>query len=179
MIVLGLDPGTRVAGYGVVEAKGTRFRLVAAGALTAPPGDPLERRLARIAAGLREIVAAFRPDTAAMEDAFVREDARAALTIGQGRGALLCVLGENRIPVRSYPPASVKRAVAGNGRAGKEQVARMVGAILGVPGLPEPLDATDALAVAIAHGLAQRAQSIVGQGLAEEPKAQAGSAPSE
>jgi crossover junction endodeoxyribonuclease RuvC len=177
MIVLGLDPGTRVAGYGLVEAQGTRIRLVAAGVLAAPAGEPVERRLARIAKGLREVVAAFHPDAAAMEDAFVREDARAALMIGQGRGALLSVLGEAGLGVRSYPPASVKRSVAGNGRAGKDQVARMVGAILGVAGLPEPLDATDALAVAIAHALAHRTQSILGQPLVEEPKTRAAPAP--
>jgi crossover junction endodeoxyribonuclease RuvC len=90
-------------------------------------------------------------------------DPRAALLIGQGRGALLAVLGEHGIPVRSYPPASVKRAVAGNGRAGKEQVSRMVAAILSVARLPGPLDATDALAVAVAHALGARTEAVVAQ----------------
>jgi crossover junction endodeoxyribonuclease RuvC len=98
-----------------------------------------------------------------MEDAFVREDPRAALVVGQGRGALLAVLGEREIPVSSYPPASVKRAVAGNGRAPKEQVARMVAAILGIDGPRGPLDSTDALAVAIAHSLAAKSQLLIGQ----------------
>jgi crossover junction endodeoxyribonuclease RuvC len=165
MLILGIDPGTRIAGYGLVETQGQRFRLVAAGVLAAPAGAPVERRLAAIAAGLREVIAAHRPASAAIEDAFVRADPRAALLVGQGRGALLAVLGEHTVPVRSYPPASVKRAVAGNGRAGKEQVARMVAAILGVAGVPEPLDATDALAVAIAHGLASRSEALVAQRL--------------
>jgi crossover junction endodeoxyribonuclease RuvC len=167
MLILGLDPGTRIAGYGLVEASGPGFRLVGMGALEADPSAPIEQRLAVIARGLAVILARNRPDVAAMEDAFVRADPRAALLVGQGRGALLAVLGEHGIPVRSYPPASVKRAVAANGRAAKEQVARMVGAILGAKGLKEPLDATDALAVAIAHGLAHGAsQALSQQGLA-------------
>jgi crossover junction endodeoxyribonuclease RuvC len=129
---------------------------VAAGVLAAPRAAPVEQRLAKIARGLAGVLAERRPDVAAMEDAFVRDDPRAALVVGQGRGALLAVLGEHGIPVRSYPPASVKRAVAGNGRAGKEQVSRMVGAILGVSGPRGPVDATDALAVAIAHSLASQ-----------------------
>jgi crossover junction endodeoxyribonuclease RuvC len=153
MLVLGLDPGTRIAGYGLVDVAGQRLRLVGMGVLAAPASAPVEERLAAIARKLREVVTANRPDEAAMEDAFVRVDPRAALLVGQGRGALLAVLGEWRIPVRSYPPASVKRSIAGNGRASKEQVSRMVAAILGVGDLPGPLDATDALAVAIAHGL--------------------------
>jgi crossover junction endodeoxyribonuclease RuvC len=160
MLILGLDPGTRVAGYGLVEAKGSSLRLVGMGVLAAPASAPVEERLAAIARGLREVVGGSRPDEAAMEDAFVRVDPRAALLVGQGRGALLAVLGEWKIPVRSYPPASVKRSVAGNGRASKEQVSRMVAAILGVGKLPGPLDATDALAVAIAHGLARPSQAL-------------------
>ena len=159
MLILGLDPGTRVVGYGLVEARGSRVRFVAAGVFRAPATLPIEQRLARIAKGLVQLLAEHRPGAAAMEDAFVRHDPRAALVVGQGRGALLAVLGEHEVPVRSYPPATVKRAVAGNGRAAKEQVARMVAAILGVSGPPGPLDATDALAIAIAHSL--RSQTLI------------------
>ncbi len=159
MLVLGLDPGTRVVGYGLVEALGSKLRLVGAGVLTAPGSDPVEQRLAKIAKGLALLVAEHRPGIAAMEDAFVRDDPRAALVVGQGRGALLAVLGEHGIAVRSYPPATVKRAVAGNGRAAKEQVSRMVAAILGANGPLGPLDATDALAVAITHSL--KSQTLV------------------
>lgn len=165
MLILGVDPGTRVAGYGLVEVRGSKLRLVAMGVLSASPEAPIEERLAVIARGLREVIGAHPPDAAAMEDAFVRVDPRAALLIGQGRGALLAVLGESRIPVRSYPPASVKRCVAGNGRASKEQVARMVAAILQEKQLPGPLDATDAVAVAIAHALARPTETLLGQGL--------------
>lgn len=165
MLILGLDPGTRVVGYGLVDARGNALRLAGMGVLAAPAGAAIEERLAVIAKGLRELIARNPPDAVAMEDAFVKLDPRAALLVGQGRGALLAVVGEGRIPVRSYPPATVKRCVAGNGRAPKEQVARMVAAILGVGKLPGPLDATDALAVAITHALGSRTQSIVEQGL--------------
>lgn len=165
MLILGLDPGTRVVGYGLVEATGSRLRLVATGVLTAPAAAPVEQRLATIAKGLSRIVVDHRPGVAAMEDVFVRDDPRAALVVGQGRGALLAVLGEHGIPVRSYPPASVKRAVAGNGRAAKEQVSRMVAAILGARGPLGPLDATDALAVAIAHSLWMTSQLLTEKGL--------------
>ena len=91
-----------------------------------------------------------------MEDVFVDADPRSALKIGFGRGAILSVLGAAEIAVASYPPATVKKAVTGNGRADKSQVARMVAAILGLPAAPEPADASDALAVAVTHALRGR-----------------------
>jgi len=162
LTILGLDPGTRVTGFGLVRADGSRLALVEGGILAAEAGAPLEVRLARIAAGLRGVLDAAAPDEAAMEDAFVRTDPRAALMIGHGRGALLAVLGEAGIPVRSYPPATVKRSVTGNGRASKEQVARMVQAILGTA-RAFPKDATDALAVAVAHAMGRKTQLLVDQ----------------
>ena len=154
--ILGIDPGTRVVGYGIVDAEGNRMRAVTAGVVNAPPKLPIEQRLARIAAGLRDVVVQHRPDAAAMEDVFVDADPRSALKIGFGRGAILAVLGEAELAVASYPPATVKKAVTGNGRADKSQVARMVSAVLGLDSAPEPADATDALAVAITHALRGR-----------------------
>jgi len=151
--ILGIDPGTRVVGYGIIDQQGSRLRCTDAGALCVSAKIALPIRLARLAAGLREIIEKHRPDTVAMEDAFVATDPSAALKIGAGRGAILAVLGDHEFDVANYPPATIKRAVAGNGRADKEQVARMVTAILGLAGPPEPLDATDALAVAITHAL--------------------------
>jgi len=151
--ILGIDPGTRVVGYGVIDVEGTRMRLASAGTCRAAASHAMEQRLASLAAQLRTVLKDHGADTAAMEDAFVKADVRAALKIGQGRGALLAVLGEAGLEVGHYPPASVKKAVAGNGRAQKDQVARMVAAILGQP-LDLPEDATDALAVAITHAFA-------------------------
>jgi crossover junction endodeoxyribonuclease RuvC len=142
-----------------VEAEGSRLKLLEAGVLKAARNDPLERRLATLATGLRELLAKLAPDSAAVEDVFVKSDPRAALAVGHGRGAILAALGERAIEVASYPPASIKRAVAGNGKAAKEQVARMVRILLG-PGPDLPLDATDALAAAVAHALALRTQAL-------------------
>jgi len=150
-----------VAGYGLVEVDGTRLRFLDAGTLLADRGEPLERRLATIATGLRAICASWRPDVAAVEDIFVKADPRAALAVGHGRGALLAVLGEHEIAVHSYAPASIKRSLTGNGRATKERVAKMVGKLLGTGELAT--DATDALATAIAHAFAAKAQLLAEQ----------------
>jgi crossover junction endodeoxyribonuclease RuvC len=155
--IIGIDPGTRVVGYGIVDQEGARMSAVTAGVISVSANLSMEQRLARIAAGVRELIADHHPETAAMEDVFVHKDPRSALKIGYGRGAILAVLGEADLAVADYPPATVKKCVAGNGRADKEQVARMVTAILGLPSAPEPLDATDALAVAITHALRHRA----------------------
>ena len=106
---------------------------------------------------------AWRPDAVAMEDVFVKADPRAALTVGEGRGALLAVFGERELAVTSYPPAKVKRAVTGHGAADKLRVARMVATLLGLEQPPEPPDATDALAVALTHALARKSQLLKGQ----------------
>ncbi|MHC4971472.1 MAG: crossover junction endodeoxyribonuclease RuvC [Planctomycetota bacterium] len=159
--MLGLDPGTRTAGYGLVEVEGTRLRFLDAGTLTAVRGAPLEDRLATIATGLRALCESFRPTAAAVEDVFVKADPKAALAVGHGRGALLAVLGEQQVRVHSYAPASIKRALTGNGRARKEQVAKMVSKLLGTGDLPT--DATDALAAAVAHAFASKAQMLADQ----------------
>lgn len=161
MRLLGIDPGTRVVGYGLIDLSGSRLSLVAAGALRPPPQDPVERRLAFLHDALGRLLAEHRPAVAAIEDAFVKADARAALAIGLGRGALLAALGAAGLEVASYPPATVKRAVAGSGKAEKPRVARMVAAILGLPAPPDPLDATDALAVAICHAARFRSQALL------------------
>ncbi|MGQ0614204.1 MAG: crossover junction endodeoxyribonuclease RuvC [Planctomycetaceae bacterium] len=163
--ILGIDPGTLRLGYGLVEARGGRLAFLDAGVLVAPANDPLASRLATLARGLRALLERHRPGQAAVEDVFVRNDPRAALAIGHARGAILSVLGEAGLTVSSYAPATIKRAVAGNGRALKPQVARMVGAILGLAAPPTPLDATDALATAITHALRSRTQALAEQGL--------------
>lgn len=149
--ILGLDPGTVVFGWGVVEARGSRLRALGSGALRPPREAGRPARLAALQAGLRAVVARFGPRLASMEEAFVGLDPRAALRIGEARGIALAALAEASVPVLEIPPATVKKAVAGNGRASKEQVGRMVRAILGLPAAARlPEDAADALAVAIA-----------------------------
>jgi len=156
VLIIGIDPGTRVVGYGIIDLDGARMIAVTAGVISVSAKLTMEQRLARISSELRQVLKDHHPESAAMEDVFVHRDPSSALKIGFGRGAILAVLGEAHLEVGSYPPATIKKAVAGNGRAPKEQVARMVTAILGLPSAPEPLDATDALAVAITHALRHR-----------------------
>ena len=163
MRILGLDPGTRVVGYGIVDSEGSHLAFVDAGVISLPGSMPLETRLGMIAGRLRDLVGSQEPDVAAVEEAFVKLDPRAALTIGHARGAILAVLGEAGVPVHGYPPATIKKAVTGNGNASKEQVARMVSAILGRDLPAMRADATDALAASLAHALGHRAQLLSDQ----------------
>ncbi len=151
MRILGLDPGSRVCGYGVIESDAGRLRYIECGVLTAPESRPMEQRLGEIARGLREVIDELSPTVAAVEDVFTHQNVRSALALAQARGMALAVLGMAGIGVSSYPPATVKKAVSGSGGAGKDQIARMVQALIGLRSLPRA-DATDALAVAITHG---------------------------
>jgi crossover junction endodeoxyribonuclease RuvC len=156
--ILGLDPGSRICGYGVVDATGDELRYVECGVLTAPESKPMEERLGEIARGLREVIAELSPTVVSVEDVFVQKNPRSALALAQARGMALAVIGLCGLSVASYPPASVKKAVSGSGRADKDQVARMVQMLIGLRSLPRA-DATDALAVAITHGRAARPMS--------------------
>ena len=175
MRILGLDPGSRVCGYGVIDAHGGSLRYVECGVLTAPVGRPMEQRLGEIAKGLAEVVAELAPAVAAVEDVFTHQNPRSALALAQARGMALAVFGMAGLRVTSYPPAVVKKAVAGNGGAAKDQIARMVQALIGLKSLPRA-DATDALAVAITHGHATRPMTakLVAVGtVAEKPERRA------
>jgi crossover junction endodeoxyribonuclease RuvC len=154
VIVLGVDPGTIRTGWGVVERDGHRLRGVSAGVLNLGASRPLEHRLKILFDGLVEVLGTARPDVVAVEDIFYAKYANAALKLGHARGVALLVAANAGLAVHTYPPAVVKRTVAGRGAADKEQVARLVGAMLGWKVLPS-IDATDALAIAITH-----AQSI-------------------
>jgi crossover junction endodeoxyribonuclease RuvC len=144
-----VDPGTRVAGWGVVEVRGNATRLVACGVVRAK-GDSMALRLVSVRDGLREVVAVHRPGVLAVERPFFGKNASSAMAVGMARGVALVTAGEAGLEIREYVPAVVKRAVAGNGNASKEQVGRMVALLLGLAAVPEPADATDALAVALA-----------------------------
>ena len=149
MRVLGIDPGTRVVGWGVVERKGNRLRAVAWGALKAKASDEVPDRLRVLHEGLRALLAEHRPDAVAIEEAFFGKNARSALALGEGRGAALLAASLHGVPVKQYPPSTVKKAVSGRGGAAKEQVGAMVRVLLGLAEIPQPADASDALAVAI------------------------------
>lgn len=156
MRVLGLDPGSRHAGYGVVERVGSRVRSIACGRISPDPGQSQASRLATLATELEALVEEHRPDCAAVERVFHGVNARSLIVLAEARGALLAILGRHGLPVIELAPAAVKSAVAGSGRADKRQVARMVALQLGLAGSELPPDATDALAVALCHALAGR-----------------------
>jgi crossover junction endodeoxyribonuclease RuvC len=154
-LVIGIDPGSRATGYGLVRLEGRRLDLVECGVIRMPATMKLAERMMTLADRIGEIVKTHGPDEAAIEDVFVSRDPRAALKLGQARGAALAALARARLSVQAYPPASVKRAVTGSGRADKAQVALMVKSILGLDRMP-PGDAADALAVAICHARTMR-----------------------
>lgn len=173
--VLGVDPGTRLLGWGVIEQTGRTVRVLGHGVLRAPPRDDLPTRLGVLAGGLREVVRTHHPTEAAIEETFHGRSARAALSLGEGRGAAIVVVAEAGLPVTGYANNVVKRAVTGAGRAGKERVQAMVMRLLGLRERPETLDASDALALALCH-LQQAGPGVLGA-CARTPAGRAGISP--
>jgi crossover junction endodeoxyribonuclease RuvC len=149
MVVLGIDPGTASTGFGVVEGAGSRLRALADGVIRTPAGVPLERRLADIHARTLELLDVYSPDAVAIEELYFGANARTAFAVGQARGVVLLAAGQRGVPSCAYTPQQVKGAVCGHGRAGKDQVGRMVARLLGLTSPPAPDHAADALAVAI------------------------------
>jgi crossover junction endodeoxyribonuclease RuvC len=152
--VLGIDPGTAACGYGIVHESDRRLRAVDHGWWRTPSGQRLELRLKTIFDAVAELIELHAPDAVVLEESFVGADARIALSVGQARGAVLVACARAGVECAEYAPAHVKQAVCGYGRADKEQVARMVKAILELERVPEPHHASDALAVAICHAMA-------------------------
>lgn len=152
MVVLGLDPGIALTGYGVlIPAEGASFRVLAYGAVTTPPDLAPADRLRLLFRQLTNIFAQTRPAEVAVEQLFFNRNVTTALTVGQARGVALLAAAEAGAAVFEYSPAQVKSAVTGSGQAGKRQVQYMVRAILNLPEIPQPDDVADALAVALCH----------------------------
>lgn len=151
MRVLGVDCGTERTGYGVIESDGRAHRLVAAGTIRTSPKEPLERRLAQIASGLREVVERHGPQAAAVEEVFHAVNARTALKLAHVRGVALLTVAEAGLELGEYSPLEIKTSVVGYGRAEKRQVQMMVQSLLGLNQELDSEDAADACAVAICH----------------------------
>lgn len=147
--VLGIDPGSRVTGYGVIETDGVRSRYLGSGCIRTVSGD-FPARLGEIFNGLREVLLHWQPREVAIEQVFVSRNASSALKLGQARGAAISAVVTLELPVFEYTPAAVKQGLVGNGRAEKEQVQHMVRIILGMQGNMS-LDESDALAIALCH----------------------------
>ena len=152
MIVLGIDPGTAVTGYGVV--KGDRVsppRLIECGIIRTKPRDALASRLQEIHAGIVELIQRHRPDALAIEDVFYARNVRTTVVLGHARGVILLAAANARLEIAEYPPAEIKKAVVGTGAATKEQVQFMVTRILRLKSPPQPADASDGVAAALAY----------------------------
>ncbi len=151
MIILGIDPGSSVTGYGAINYADRAYQLVECGCVRTSSRLAFPERLRRIYQGLTEKIAEIGPDEVAVEDVFYSKDVKAALKIGHARGVILLAAANLGLPILEYSPAEVKRAVAGSGAASKEQVQFMVKSMLRLQELPQPLDASDAVAVALCH----------------------------
>ncbi|MCA9664983.1 MAG: crossover junction endodeoxyribonuclease RuvC [Myxococcales bacterium] len=159
-LILGVDPGSRITGYAMLSQRGRQLAVVESGVISLRENDPLAARLGALANALDALLDRVTPDEVAVEDVFSARNARTALKLGQARGAVLCTVGRRALAVSAYPPATVKRAVAGHGRADKGQIQRMVQVLLGLADLPRT-DEADAMAVAICHGLMRRGADAV------------------
>jgi crossover junction endodeoxyribonuclease RuvC len=160
--VIGIDPGTASCGFGIVHESDGRLRAIDHGWWQTPAAERLELRLKTIYDGVAALIAAHRPDAVALEDSFVGADARTALSVGQARGAVMVAAANGGVACAEYAPARVKQLVCGYGRAEKQQVQKMVKAILSLQRAPTPTHASDALAVAICHALAPPLLRIAG-----------------
>jgi crossover junction endodeoxyribonuclease RuvC len=148
--ILGIDPGSRVTGFGVIDSEGNQGRYVASGCVRVSAGN-LAERLRIIFDGITDVLGTHRPDEIAVEQVFVKRNIASALKLGQARGAALVAGVRASLPIYEYTPAQVKQAITGKGNADKGQVQHMVRLLLNLPEAP-PEDASDALAIALCHG---------------------------
>ena len=152
MIVMGIDPGYAITGYGIVEKIGNNFKLIDYGAVTTDAGVDFPKRLDILYSGLTDIINKYNPEVVGMEELFFNKNIKTAIAVGQGRGVAVLAVQRAGKPLYEYTPLQVKQAVVGYGRAEKMQVQKMVQIMLKLKSIPKPDDAADALAVAICCG---------------------------
>jgi crossover junction endodeoxyribonuclease RuvC len=150
-IILGIDPGSRITGYGVIEYKNHAMTPIDFGTIRPPASLSLEKRYLIIFNGIEELIQKFHPHSIAVENQFVQKNAQSSLKLGMAKGAVLIAAAKNNIELFNYAPKQAKLAVVGNGMASKQQVQKMVQIILHLNQLPTPEDASDALSLAICH----------------------------
>jgi crossover junction endodeoxyribonuclease RuvC len=168
MLVLGIDPGTIIAGYGLVDNSDGDLRMVAYGVIKSPQKLPTPERLSKLYYGLKEIVERYQPDVVAVEQPFVSNNVSTAFVIGRAQAVAILVAANQQIPVFEYSPAKVKHAVSSYGASSKEQMQQMVKLQLNLAELPEPADAADALAVALCHISETHFSNLIGEKAKEE-----------
>jgi crossover junction endodeoxyribonuclease RuvC len=154
MVILGIDPGLAIIGWGVVEAHRGQFRPIACGDIRTPAHTSVESRLEIIYRELGRIIEKYRPDEAAVEELFFTNNITTGISVAEARGVILLSLSQHGVPVHEYTPMQVKQAVVGYGKAEKRQVIAMVTSLLRLGEPPKPDDTADALAIALCHGQA-------------------------
>jgi crossover junction endodeoxyribonuclease RuvC len=161
LIVLGIDPGTAVTGYGVVRGEGSAPpALIECGVIRTHARAPLPSRLREIHDGIMELIARHRPDAMAVEDVFYAKNVRTTVVLGHARGVILLAGEQNRVHIEEIPPASIKKAIVGTGVATKEQVQFMLTRLLRLKHAPEPSDAADGVAAALAYLMGARISEL-------------------
>jgi crossover junction endodeoxyribonuclease RuvC len=163
LVILGIDPGTRVTGWGVLAVDGDTTRVLGCDVITPKARLPIEQRLEHIFSELGDVIANHLPGVMAIEEPFVGANVRSAMAVGEARTVAMLAATLAGVQVCHYAPARIKQSVAGYGLGDKRQVREMLRVQLGVDALPDDLDATDALAVALCHASAQRAASLIAQ----------------
>ncbi len=151
MIILGIDPGVAIVGYGVIEYKNGRMRPIDFGKVTSPAGMDLPKRLKMVYDGITQLIEMHHPDVVAVEELFFNTNVTTAIAVGHARGVILLAAANSNTKIYEYTPLQIKQAVAGYGRADKNQVQQMVKMFLKLSEVPKPDDTADALAVAICH----------------------------
>lgn len=150
-VILGIDPGYAIVGFGVVEKDGGNSRLISCGAITTPAGLALPRRLLQISEDMAALLAQFSPQAMAVEKLYFGNNVTTGIGVAQARGVILAEAARQGLPIYEYDPSQVKSAVTGYGKAEKRQVMDMVKRILRLPAVPRPDDAADAVAIALCH----------------------------
>lgn len=162
MVILGIDPGVAIVGYGVVDYTGNRFRTIDYGAITTPAKTKLTSRIKTIYEELRLLIYKHKPDVMAVEELFFNTNTTTAMAVAQARGVILLAGTNESVPIFEYTPLQIKQAVTGYGRADKQQMQQMTKTLLGLASVPKPDDTADALAVAICHGHSNGFGAVLG-----------------
>lgn len=151
MRILGIDPGTAITGFGVIDYEGGTFKFVDAGVIRTPKEQPMNERLSTVYDEMHELLEEFKPDVMSIELLFFARNVTTAMTVGQSRGIVILAATQEKVPVFEYTPMQVKQAVTGYGKADKKQIQEMVKKLLKLDQIPKPDDAADGLAIAITH----------------------------
>ena len=151
MIILGIDPGLAITGFGVIKYEQNNFKAIQYGVIRTPSKTPLPDRLVKIQEGIHTLIQQYKPDCAAIEELFFNTNAKSAFLVGQARGVAVVTVAAAGLPIYEYTPLQVKQGVAGYGRADKNQIQQMVKTLLNLNQIPKPDDAADALAIAMCH----------------------------